>query len=212
MLSDQSLGRLPRGSDPARHADRAARPAVRSTARHACTRAGRRCSPAAILILGLPTTAIDAYNAADITQPAHGARAFRWTVILSPGQQEALRWVRRDHARDWPSFRRSRSSAARSVEPDPLVRRAAHVGRPADLAAADAGVHGPRGTCPGRSSGRDRSDDAHAIARELKIDYLWVDGTDRAAYPDRRRALLAADPTLFTPVFQNDEVTVYGVR
>ena len=59
---------------------------------------------------------------------------------------------------------------------------------------------------------RSRSiDDAHAVARELKIDYLWVDGTDRAAYPEGV-GLLAADPTRFTPMFQNDEVTVYGVR
>ena len=36
-------------------------------------------------------------------------------------------------------------------------------------------------------------------------------GTDRAAYPEGV-GLLAADPTRFTPMFQNDEVTVYGVR
>jgi len=162
-----------------------------------------------ILVLGLPTTAIDAYNASDITNADRGA-GFRWTVILTPGQQEALRWVRRAtpalaivqaepivRERDqWsliPSFAERRMSAGLPISllPTPeYMARAARV----------------------REIFRSRSiDDAHALARELKIDYLWVDGTDRAAYPEGV-SLLAADPTRFTPVFQNDEVTVYGVR
>ena len=58
-----------------------------------------------------------------------------------------------------------------------------------------------RGTCPGHLQVARSTDDAHAIARELKIDYLWVDGTDRAAYPEGV-GLLADDPTRFTPVFR----------
>jgi uncharacterized membrane protein len=52
-------------------------------------------------------------------------------------------------------------------------------------------------------------DEAHAIARELRIDYVWVDQTDRAAYGTMR---FAEDPTRFPPLFHNAEVTVYGVR
>ena len=51
---------------------------------------------------------------------------------------------------------------------------------------------------------------ARRLARELRFDYVYVDGTDRAQYPgvakfDRR-------PDLFPAVFRNREVTVYATR
>ncbi len=54
-------------------------------------------------------------------------------------------------------------------------------------------------------------DRAHATARRMGIEYLWVDGTERRAYP-AGTALLAASPGYFAPVFDNGEVQVYRVR
>jgi hypothetical protein len=53
--------------------------------------------------------------------------------------------------------------------------------------------------------------DAHHAARRMRIDYLWVDQTERTAYP-AGVATLASAPDYFQPVFDNGEVTVYYVR
>jgi hypothetical protein len=163
----------------------------------------------AILAVGLPTTAVDVYNAADITNVRRGA-GFRWTVTLSAAEQQALAWVTRA------------TSPLAIVQAEPIVRgrdqwslvpsfaqRRMAAGLPISLLPAPdyvARSERVRAIFSAQSTG-----DAHAIARELAIDYLWVDGTDRAAYPGGV-ARLAEDPTLFTPVFLNDEVTVYAVR
>ena len=55
------------------------------------------------------------------------------------------------------------------------------------------------------------SADAHATARQLGIQYLWVDGDDRRVYGPGI-AVLDATPELFTPAFREGEVVVYGVR
>ena len=55
------------------------------------------------------------------------------------------------------------------------------------------------------------ANDAHQIARQLGIQYLWVDGDDRRVYGPGI-AVLDAAPALFTPVFREGEVVVYGVR
>ena len=47
-------------------------------------------------------------------------------------------------------------------------------------------------------------------AKQLRIDYLYVDGTERAAYPAVSK--FNAHPEYFTPVFTNAEVNVYRVK
>jgi hypothetical protein len=162
-----------------------------------------------VLAAGFPTTAIDVLNAADIGNRRMGP-GFPWTVTLSPAEQEALAWVRRATPR----------SAV--VQAEPIVRgrtqwslipsfaeRRMAAGLPISLLPTP--EYGLRSTRVRAIFTVDRIDDAHAIARDLRIDYLWVDQTDRAAYP-AGVARLASDPTLFTPVFRNAEVTVYGVK
>ena len=51
------------------------------------------------------------------------------------------------------------------------------------------------------------ADAAWASARSLGIDYLWLDATDRAAYPNA--AKFADHPELFSPVFTGGDVVVY---
>ncbi len=47
-----------------------------------------------VLLLGVPTTAVDVYNAADITNTAMGP-GFPWTVVLSREQRDGLLWIQR---------------------------------------------------------------------------------------------------------------------
>lgn len=49
------------------------------------------------------------------------------------------------------------------------------------------------------------------LARTLRIDYIWVDATERRAYPSGV-AKFDAHPELFAPVFTRGEVRIYRVH
>ena len=159
-----------------------------------------------LLLIGLPTTLIDVYNAQDTTNLNMGP-GFRWTVRLSPQEQEALRWVETRTPRTalvqmsltprgretWsliPSFARRRMAAGlpisllRTPEYDALAARADRIYETGDV------------------------DEAVALWRELKIDYLYVGRVEREAYP-AGTAKFTAHPEHFGRVFSNDEVAVY---
>jgi uncharacterized membrane protein len=52
--------------------------------------------------------------------------------------------------------------------------------------------------------------EASNLARRLRIDYLYVDTDDLAAYPDGT-AKFDASPRYFEPVFRNGTVRIYRV-
>jgi uncharacterized membrane protein len=56
-----------------------------------------------------------------------------------------------------------------------------------------------------------RMETAHAEARRLGIEYVWVDGHEQQAYPGVIERFDAAHE-FFKPVFRNAEVVVYAVR
>ena len=162
-----------------------------------------------ILAFGAPTVLIDIRNASDIANRSMGP-GFPWTLTVSPAQQEALTWVRkntpgtavvqmdpmvrgRGHWSFIPTFAQRRMAAGLPISllPDPAYR---HLSREVRL------IY--RSGDPAR---------AHDIARELKIDYLWVDDNERRAYQGGVAAIDAA-PGYFKPVFRNSEVAIYQVR
>jgi hypothetical protein len=164
---------------------------------------------ASILIVGLPTTAIDTYNASDISNTKMGP-GFPWTVTLSAREQEALAWVR------------NATPPTARVQVEPIVRGRAEWSLIPSFADRRMSAGLPISLLPSpeyqRQSARVRDiflapsvDEAHAIARALRIDYLWVGQVDRKVYP-QGVATLASDPTLFIPVFANTEVSVYAIR
>ena len=57
----------------------------------------------------------------------------------------------------------------------------------------------------------DDAGEASAIARRLRIDYLYVDATDTAAYPDGVRKF-DEQPALFSKMFSSGEARVYRVN
>ncbi len=194
-ISGGFMGRISRRADPARldpdfagasahdHA-----PAIRGTS-----------SPALVLLVGVPTTAIDTWNAQDIGNRREGP-GFRWTLWTTRDQQQAFAWLRaqtpesaivqmepmvrgREHWTLIPSFagRRMAAGLPISLLPQPEYTRGFG-------ARQDAVLNHP---APMRRL---------ALARRLRIDYLYVDDADARAYPDGVRKF-DESPALFARVF-----------
>ena len=53
--------------------------------------------------------------------------------------------------------------------------------------------------------------EAWDLARALRIDYVWIDEVERAAYPSGMPKFDAA-PQFFAPAFKNDRVTILRVQ
>ncbi len=162
-----------------------------------------------IFAIGSPTVIADTRNAADIDNFAPGP-GFPWTLTVTPGQQAGIAWLKahtrpaavvqcdalargRAHWSFLPSFAERRMAAGLPISllPDPEYRRAASVVR-SIFSARDAG-------------------DAHHTARQMGINYLWVDEVERRTFPDGA-ATLGSAPGYFERVFDNGEVQIYRVR
>jgi hypothetical protein len=163
---------------------------------------------ALLFLAGLPTTVIDFYNAQDTSNDARGP-GFRWTVVLTPADQQALRWIDIATPGDavvqmsleprgretWsliPSFARRRMAAGLPIS---LLRTADYDGsaRAADaMYAAEDGVQ------------------AWRIARSLAIDYVYVGSVERSAFPEGLR--FGDRPDLFPVAYEAGDSTVYAVR
>jgi uncharacterized membrane protein len=163
----------------------------------------------ALVLPALPTVAIDVFNAQDITNREQGPE-FPWTLVITPGEREALDWVRTE------------TPPTAVVQVEPNVRGAKHwsyIGAFAERRAV-AGLPGSmipmkpyrmaaddlyRGVFRGRNAS-----DSHRMARFLGVDYLFVGLPERRAYPDVIHHI-ANTPELFSIVFKNDAVTIFRV-
>jgi hypothetical protein len=161
------------------------------------------------LVLGLPTTIIDAYNTQDVGNRLMSVGGFHWTIALTPAQQEGLAWIR------------TQTAADAVVQAEPVIReretwtlipsfaeRRMAAGLPISLMHVPA--YDEKSEQVRRIHASMDADAAWRIAKELRIDYLYVDGTERAAYPAVSK--FDAHPEYFTPVFTNAEVGVYRIR
>jgi hypothetical protein len=162
---------------------------------------------ALILIAGLPTTLIDTYNAQDISNRRQGP-GFHWTLPVTRAQQEAFAWVRahlpedatlqmepvlrgREHWSLIPTFAQRRMAAGLPISLLPMP----------DYEIASAAVQQLFRTADGREGWQ--------IAHARGIQYLYVDGADRAAYPG---GVTKFAPPYFERVFENGEVEIYKTR
>jgi hypothetical protein len=161
------------------------------------------------LLIGLPTTLVDTFNAQDIGNRRKGP-GFRWTLWTTRSQDQAFEWIRSHTADDaivqmepmlrgrehWtliPSFAGRRMAAGLPISLLPVPEyqeKSAHV----RTLFATANV-----------------DEARSIAHRLRLDYLYVDRDDLAAYPEGTRKL-DEHPDAFERVYTNDEVRIYRVR
>ena len=163
---------------------------------------------AAILVLGLPTTLVDTWNAQDISNRRQ-ASEFRWTIWVTPAQQEAFRWLRANTPKD------------AIVQMEPILRGREHWTLIPSFAGRRMAAGLPISLLP-LPEYRERServrtlfatpnvDEAADIAHKLRLDYLYVDRDDIAAYAEGVRKF-DEHPERFQRVFSNDEVRIYRV-
>jgi hypothetical protein len=161
------------------------------------------------LLAGLPTTVIDAYNAQDIANRRQGP-GFLWTITMTPAQLSGFDWLRQA------------TPPTTIVQVDPVVRgrqnwcvipafagRRMAAGLPISLL--------PTPEYKLRSEEVRRlllempPEEAHATARRLGIDYIWIDQDDG---PSGRDAVLrlTGRTDLFSVVFRRAEVAILQTR
>ena len=164
-----------------------------------------------LLVIGLPTTLIDTYNAQDIGNRQMGP-GFRWTITLTPDEQEAYRWMRTETPRDaivqmdpiahgretWsqlPTFAERRMAAARPISlmdiPDYIERsRRAHR------------IYAERNA---ETAARTRARARH------RLHLHRAGGAAAPTLPHRWRSSTKRED-LFQPVFGNAGTRIYAVR
>ena len=164
---------------------------------------------ATLFAVGLPTTVIDSYNAQDISNREMGP-GFRWTVMVTPEEQQAFRWIRREtplsavvqmdpiaHGREtWsqlPTFAWRRMAAAKPISlmnvPDYDERsRKAH-----DIYASPS------------------ADAAWATAGELGIEYIFIGPAEEQFNDAASLAKFDRNPDRFRRVFTNSRTNIYKV-
>jgi uncharacterized membrane protein len=163
---------------------------------------------ALVTLAGVPTTIIDVYNAQDTENLAMGP-GFHWTVRLTPGDREALTWIEQHTP---PNALVQMSLNPRGRETWTLIptfaRRRMAAGLPISL------LHTPDYDELAARSDRIYStidaDEAVAIARELKIDYIFVGRVERDAFGATANKF-ADRPDLFGRVFANEAADVFVV-
>jgi hypothetical protein len=164
---------------------------------------------ALLLLLSVPTFAIDFYNTQDISNRRFGP-GFPWTLVLSHDELAMFQWIKsytRPNAivqvepftRDpstWayvPAFAERRMSAGLPISMVPLHK----------YEAASAQIRALyEETDPRR---------AYQRAAQLGIDYLIVGTPERQAYPAFEE-MLASSPVHFRPVFKRLDVSLYAVE
>jgi hypothetical protein len=176
--------------------------------RRGLVRASLLTALATLGLAGLPTTVIDIYNNQDVWNRARGP-AFRWTVLLTPGELEGLEWIKQG------TFKSAR------VQVEPVVRerdtwayipafaeRRMATGLPlsmiplAKYEAANQKIQ--------RLYQSTSVEEVHESVLRHCIDYLVIGPPERAAYP-HLEPLLDAHPQQFVSAFRNGTLTVYYV-
>jgi hypothetical protein len=167
-------------------------------------------SAALLIAIGLPTTLIDTYNAQDIGNRAMGP-GFRWTITVTPDEQEAHAWIREHTPRDaivqmdpiahgretWsqlPTFARRRMAAAMPISLMNIPEYGERSRKAHDIYA-----------------GRD-PEAAASVARELGIDYLFIGPAEEAENSPERLEKFSSRGDLFEMVFSNSRTRIYRVR
>jgi hypothetical protein len=175
---------------------------------------GRRTRVAAMLMAALlavtaaPMTAIDLYNAQDTSNQMMGP-GFRWTVILTPDELEALNWIKVYTPEDalvqveptthdsetWayvPAFAERRMSAGLPISMIPLKKYQLATQHIREVFAENDAAK------------------EYAVASALKLQYLYIGPAERAKYPHLEERLDTV-PQWFQPAFRNHSVSIYRV-
>ncbi len=164
---------------------------------------------AMLFFIGLPTTAIDCYNAQDTTNRAMGP-GFLWTQTLTPNEQEAYRWIRRaTEPRATVQF----EPVSRGRDSWSMIPTFAHRRMAAGMAYSLLYVpqFGERSARARQMYETPDAGQAWFIARDLGVDYIYVDRRERDAVPPIGLDKFSAHPEEFPLAFSNAEVRIYAV-
>ena len=162
-----------------------------------------------ILLIGLPTTLVDTFNAQDIWNRRPGP-GFRWTIWTTSDQDQAFAWIRNNTPLD------------AIVQMEPVLRGREHWTLIPSFAGRRMAAGDPISLLPipeyktrsGTARRMFETNDAKeglALARRLRVDYIYVDRDDLAAYPAGTQKF-EDHPELFERVFANGSVRLYRVR
>ena len=136
---------------------------------------------------------------------------FRWTITLTPGEQEAYRWIRTQTARDaivqmdpiahgretWsqlPTFAERRMAAARPIS------------------LMDIPEYAERSRKAHRIYAERNADTAARLARELGIDYIFIGPAEQQRNSAGALAKFGTRDDLFQLVFDNGTNRIYEIR
>jgi hypothetical protein len=160
------------------------------------------------LAAGVPTTAIDWYNAQDTSNTGMGP-GFQWTIMTSPDEQAAFAWIQAHTPADAIV---QMSIAPRGRETWSLVpsfaRRRMAAGLPISLL-VDKGTRVAADRVD-RLFGQVDPEQAWLIARESGIHVLFVGAVEQQAFP-RIVSTLQSRPDLFVPVLSNADVHLFAI-
>jgi hypothetical protein len=171
----------------------------------------RRTLTGAVILVclagGIPTTAIDEYNAQDTHNLAMGP-GFPWTIVVSRQQLGAYRWIRENTAPNAivQMDARSRERSTWSNIPSFAERRMAG-GLPISL--LNVPEYAERSDRIRAMYAAHNPAEAADLARNLRIDYVYVDEVERRAYP---QGIQFANSPVFEKAFEDPPVAVYRVR
>jgi hypothetical protein len=159
-----------------------------------------------LMAAAAPTVAIDLYNTQD-TSNRQIAPGFRWTLVLSPDELEALEWIRtytppdaivqvdpkiRD-AETWayiPAFAERRMAAGLPISMIPLVKYERATDKVLEIFRAPS------------------AQTAFLTANAMLVDYVMVTPLERKHHPDFE-AMVESGPQFWTTVFRNRSVVIY---
>jgi hypothetical protein len=162
-----------------------------------------------LVVLSLPTFAIDFFNTQDLSNRRMAA-GFRWTLVLSHDEIAMFNWIKRytppdaivqvePYCRDpntWayvPAFAERRMAAGLPISMVPLGK----------YETASIKI---------RELYQERDpENAYMAAAKLGIDYLVVGGPEREAYP-HFEGMLRSSPAHFQEVFQSKDVSLFLVE
>ncbi|HXV62939.1 MAG TPA: hypothetical protein VEK15_19730 [Vicinamibacteria bacterium] len=169
-----------------------------------------RLGQVAILAIASLTVGLDVFNAQDVSNRSLSPGGFRWTTVVSRGEREALEWLRRETPTEsmvqWDV--RARDPGEWAFVPALAERRMA-VGFPIFLLdVVKYRARERRRVRPIFTSGD--AAEAHRLARELGIDYIFIGAAEVRTRGERVRALIEAS-NAFRPVYENEEVSILEV-
>jgi hypothetical protein len=161
------------------------------------------------LVVGLPTTVIDAWNAQDVEHVAMGP-GFRWTVVVPPSTQAAMKWIKeRTPAEAVVQMSIGpRGRETWTLIPTFAARRMA-AGKPISLLQVP--EYDQRSGAIDAMFRTTSAAEASQLAHAERVDYVYVDRVERAAF-GADAIVKFSDRQYFDPVFQDGDAAVFQVR